>query len=114
MNQEIEATDLGAVPLVGPDGVVWALEPRFDLNANLVRLAPGGSVGEHRNTEVDVVVVVLAGAGTVTADGRGVDIGADHLVVIPRGAARSIAAGDQGLLYVTVHRQRGPLQVTRR
>ena len=112
MTEEIQASDLGAVPLAGPDGVVWSLDERHDLNANLVRLSPGGGVGEHRNDEVDVLVVVLAGGGAVTVDGREVALAADRIVAVPRGAVRSIRAGDdEGMLYLTVHRQRGPLSI---
>ena len=109
---EIAVTDLGAVPLAGADGVVWSLDERHDLNANLVRLSPGGAVGEHRNDEVDVLVVVLAGSGTLVVDGEPVALAADRIVAVPRGTRRSIrASDDEGLLHLTVHRQRGPLTI---
>jgi quercetin dioxygenase-like cupin family protein len=109
-----EVADLGSVPLDGPDGVVWALGAGHDLNANLVRLAAGGTVGDHRNDEVDVLVVVLAGGGAAVVDGEVIELVADRVVAVPQGARRGFRAGAAGLLYLTVHRQRGPLQITPR
>ncbi|HEY9557387.1 MAG TPA: cupin domain-containing protein [Acidimicrobiales bacterium] len=88
------------------DGVHWTLEPDSQLNTNLVRLDPGHSIGEHTNDEVDVIIVVLAGAGHVLLDGRHVPVRPHTLVHAPTGAARSIHAGDSGLSYLTVHRRR--------
>src|SRR5581483_6316407 len=51
----------------GADGAVWSIETG-DLDANLVRLGPGGAVSTHRNDEVDVLVVGIDGAGTLTVD----------------------------------------------
>lgn len=110
----VDVTDLGDVPLEGPDGVVWSIAAGYELNANLVRLSPGGGVGAHVNDEVDVLVVVLAGTGTLRVDGTAASLDADRVAVVPRGARREIAAGAAGLLYLTVHRQRGPLRISRR
>ena len=111
---DVEEADLGDVPLHGADGVVWSLGARFDLNANLVRLGPGGAVAEHVNDEVDVLLVVLAGSGRAVVDGRPVELLADRVVAVPRGARRAVSAGEGGLLHLTVHRQRGPLTITSR
>jgi hypothetical protein len=58
-------TDLAGIDTAGPDGVVWSFPPGDDLNANLVKLGPGGRVDRHRNAEVDVVIVVVEGAGGI-------------------------------------------------
>jgi quercetin dioxygenase-like cupin family protein len=104
-------TDLG--PLLGGagDGVHWTLTEPSQLNANLVRLGPGASIGEHVNGEVDVVVVVLAGAGRVVVDGRSGTLRPDVVAHLPRGTRRRIDADDGGvgLAYLTVHVRRGPL-----
>lgn len=106
------AVDLRAVPASG-DGVAWSAAPT-GVNVNLVVLHPGGSIGEHRNDEVDVVVVAVAGAGAVTIDGEHVPVADGTAVVVPRATTRSIAAGDGGLRYLTVHRARGPLGIRSR
>jgi mannose-6-phosphate isomerase-like protein (cupin superfamily) len=90
------------------DGVHWALAGSGDLNANLVRLDPGHAIGEHGNDEVDVLVVVLAGTGRLTVDGEAIDLAPHVAVHVPKGARRSVAAGEQGLAYLTTHRRRGP------
>jgi quercetin dioxygenase-like cupin family protein len=97
----------------GADGAVWAVETG-DLDANLVRLGPDGSVARHRNDEVDVIVVVVDGSGTVTVDDDDVPVRAHVVVCIPRGTARAIRADGDGLAYVTVHRRRAGLTIGRR
>jgi quercetin dioxygenase-like cupin family protein len=96
------------------DGVHWTLPEPSDLNANLVRLAAGSSIPEHVNTEVDVLLVVLAGAGTLRVDGRDAPLGPGTLAHLAKGSARAVFAGGGGLSYVTVHRRRGHLQVKAR
>ncbi|HEX6425565.1 MAG TPA: cupin domain-containing protein [Acidimicrobiales bacterium] len=104
-----ERVDLLAAGASG-DGVAWSAAPE-GLNANLVVLAPGSGIGEHRNDEVDVLVVVLAGAATVTVDGDPHDMAAGAAGVVPRGTARSIRAGAEGARYLSIHRARGALRV---
>lgn len=109
-----EAVDLDGVDLAGGDGVVWSLPHHGDLDANLVKLGPGGRVGEHHNDEVDVIILVIAGDGSVQVDGDGRPLRAHHLVHIPKGTRRGVEAGPDGLVYVTVHRARPGLRITPR
>lgn len=95
----------------GGTGVVWTLEGSDQLNANLVRFDAGGGVGEHVNDEVDVVLVGVAGSGSVVVDGGEHALSAGVLVFVPRGARRSTRAGSDGFAYLTVHRRRGPLRI---
>lgn len=95
----------------GRDGAVWSIETD-DLDANLVQLGPARTIGEHRNDEVDVVIVVLGGDGLVTIDGERHEVASQTLVCVPRGTARAIVAGDDGLVYVTVHRRRRGLGIS--
>ncbi|MFT4200297.1 DUF2249 domain-containing protein [Gordonia sp. (in: high G+C Gram-positive bacteria)] len=89
--------------------VAWKLELRDrHLDANLIRLAPGGSIGEHVGGEVDVLVHVLAGSGTVGTEGEDVAVAAGDLVWLPRQSRRSFTAGPDGLGYLTVHTHREP------
>ncbi len=96
----------------GSGGAVWSLPHGGDLDANLVRLDPGGGVGEHVNNELDVLIVALSGSGKVVIDGNVSSLGPNHLALIPQGTSRSIVAGDSGITYVSVHRRRGPLAIT--
>jgi quercetin dioxygenase-like cupin family protein len=96
----------------GPGGVVWSA-PTSQLHVNLVDLPAGGEMAEHVNREVDVVVVVLEGAGELTVDGSAHDVEPLVSVVVPSGARRRVRAGAEGLRYLTAHRARGPLTVGR-
>lgn len=100
-------------PLTGPEeagGVEWSLSGS-ELNANLVVLPGGGGIGEHRNDSVDVLVVTMAGSGTVTCDEHCFDLHLGVVVHLPRGTLRRIDAGSGGLRYLTVHRRRGGLEI---
>jgi quercetin dioxygenase-like cupin family protein len=99
----------------GGDGVAWSLPAHasHDLNVNLVQLGPHASVDAHRNDEVDVLVIVRAGAGEIVVDGRVTPIVADQLMLVPRNSTRAIRAGADGLVYLTVHRARGAMTVRR-
>lgn len=82
-----------------------------DLNVNLVHLDEGSTIAEHRNREVDVLVVVLDGTGRLRVDEREDDLVANTVAYIARGETRSISAGPGGLTYLTAHRARGQLRV---
>jgi quercetin dioxygenase-like cupin family protein len=94
-------------------GVIWALLDSDDLNANLVRFGAGGGVGEHINDEVDVIFVGVSGTGSVLTNGEERRLSAGTLVLVRRGARRSILSRSEGFSYLTIHRQRGPLQIER-
>jgi quercetin dioxygenase-like cupin family protein len=88
-------------------GALWRLaEPGRGLDANVVRLGPGAVVGEHSDDVLDVLLVVLAGAGRlVTPEGRQELL--PHTVAwLPRTSRRSLEAGAAGLVYLTSHRRR--------
>ena len=101
-------TELTAAPTDAAD-VAWKLELRDrHLDSNLIRLAPGGVIGEHKGGEVDVLVHVLAGSGTVGTEGDKVAVTAGDLLWLPRFSQRSFTAGADGLSYLTVHTHREP------
>ncbi|BFP53166.1 MULTISPECIES: hypothetical protein [Streptomyces] len=94
-------------------GALWQLaEPGRELDANLVRLPPDAEVGEHQEDVLDVLLVVLAGAGSVRAgDGRVLDLVPSTALWLPRTSRRALAAGPDGLVYLTVHRRRPGLAI---
>lgn len=64
-------------------------------------LAPGASVGTHYQPDWGEVVVVTAGAGTITVDGAPREVAAGAVVLLPQGATLAIAnAGEGSLGYV--------------
>ena len=93
-------------------GALWRLaEPSRQLDANLVSLPPNAEVGVHREPDVDVLVVAVAGHGTVHAESGPVPLSAHRVAWLPRGSSRSITAGPDGLAYLTVHRARTGLRI---
>ncbi|MFE7138170.1 hypothetical protein ACFVAG_10510 [Streptomyces sp. NPDC057644] len=105
----------GLLAAAAPDerGALWHLaEPGRELDANLVRLPPGAEVGEHQEDVLDVLLVVLEGAGSVRAgDGQVLDLAAGTVLWLPRTSRRALAAGPNGLTYLTVHRRRPGLAI---
>ncbi|HEX6540157.1 MAG TPA: cupin domain-containing protein [Ktedonobacterales bacterium] len=85
-----------------------------DLNVNLVRLAPDESVAAHTNTEVDVLLVGISGAGVVELEAGDEPLDAGSALYVPKNVRRGIRAGNQGVVYLTCHRRRGGLMPTPR
>ncbi len=83
-----------------------------DLNVNLVVLAPGERVAEHRNTEVDVLILGITVDGTIEVDGQRHRVAQGQIVVVPKGARRAIQAGGVRFAYLTCHRRRAGLWPT--
>jgi mannose-6-phosphate isomerase-like protein (cupin superfamily) len=102
----------GPVDLLGQSGIgpLWGMACA-DLNATLLVWPPGHDVAEHVNTELDVLVIVLAGHGTAVIDGETHALAAGSALLIPRGTRRRITADEAGVRYLSVHRRRGPLQI---
>lgn len=105
-----QRVDLTAIDTTG-DGVHWSLAMPSELNVNLVALEAAHAIGEHVNSEVDVVFVVLGGEGRATVDAVVHDLRRDVVLHVRRGLARSVVAGDTGLRYLSIHRARGALGI---
>lgn len=93
---------------------MWSLPHGGDLDANLVRPDPGGTIGEHVNDDVDVLMFVQSGTGHLIVDGHTHSLRSDVLVLIPCGARRQVTAGPTGMFHLSVHRRRGPLTISPR
>ena len=104
----MEIVDLTALDGRGP---AWGTASE-ELNATLLVWRAGEGQPEHVNEGRDVAVVVLAGSGTLSVDGTEHELAAGALAIVPRGAARSIVAGRDGLRCLTVHRRRGGLELS--
>jgi quercetin dioxygenase-like cupin family protein len=109
---------MGTTPVLlsrvaGTGGVVWSVSPA-GFHANLVVLDPGGSIAAHRNEDVDVLLVVVEGHGSVGIDGAAVGVSPTTALLVPAGAIRSIDAGSEGLRYLSIHAERGRLSIAPR
>ncbi|MEW2136497.1 hypothetical protein AB0892_07805 [Streptomyces sp. NPDC005409] len=98
----------------GRSGALWRLEGADrQLDANLVRHLPGTGGAAYTEDEVDVMLVVVAGGGTLTLDGTPSPLAPGFLGLLPRGTSRSLLAGSEGLLVLTVHRKRRAMSIGR-
>jgi quercetin dioxygenase-like cupin family protein len=102
-----QPADLLAAAGTGP---VWGLASA-DLNATVLAWPAGHEIAEHTNAEVDVLIVVLEGDGSVQVDGTVHELAAGQALLVAMGSSRAIRAGAGGIRYLSVHRRRGPLQV---
>lgn len=94
-------------------GTVWTLTEGEDLNANLVCFPDGQGVGEHTNSEVDVLIVGVSGYGVVAVDGEELTLSSGMLILISKGARRWTRSASRDFAYLSIHRRRGPLRIRR-
>ncbi|GGV40939.1 hypothetical protein GCM10010293_46540 [Streptomyces griseoflavus] len=93
-------------------GALWRLaESGRQLDANVVHLPAEHRVDTHREPELDVLLLVLDGSGTLTAPDGPHALAGGTLTWLPHGSTRSIAAGPDGLTYLTVHRRRPGMRI---
>lgn len=92
------------------EGPLWGTATE-DLNATLLAWPAGGGVPEHVNHERDVLLVVLAGGGTLVDEGKQHELRPGRAVVVRKGRSRSLAAGPDGLRYLSVHLRRPGLEI---
>lgn len=93
-------------------GAMWRLaEPGRQLDANVVRIPPTRCVETHYEPDVDVLLLVTAGGGTLGSPDGPQALSEGSLAWLPRRSTRSLAAGDQGMTYLTVHRRRGGMRI---
>jgi quercetin dioxygenase-like cupin family protein len=98
-----------------PSGARWTLaEPGRQLDANLIHLPAGQRVDTHTEPDLDVILIVVAGGGTVGAPDGDKALAEGNVVWLPRGSTRNVSAGNNGLSYLTVHRRRAGLQIKQR
>ncbi len=93
------------------NGPQWAHESE-DLDLTLLTWENGRSIEAHINSEVDVVLLGVAGAGEVTVDGKKHELTPGVALLIPKGAERAISATSESFRYLSVHRRRRGLMPT--
>lgn len=77
-----------------------------DLNATLLSWNQGQEIAAHVNTEVDVIMVVVQGEGTLTLDGKEHEMHEGVAAVIPKGVERAVKAQSTPFVYLNIHRKR--------
>ena len=87
---------------------VW-VHTSEDLNVNLLVFDAPGGVAEHTNDEVDVLLVGIAGQGTVVVEGTPRTLTAGAAIVVPKGARRAVEVPEGRFAYLTCHRRRAGL-----
>ena len=93
-------------------GPVWGAASA-DLNATLLEWPAGEGPAEHVNDERDVLYVVLVGSATLTVDGEPRELSAGEATIVDKGTRRALAAGPDGVRYLTAHIRREGLQLKR-
>jgi quercetin dioxygenase-like cupin family protein len=91
-------------------GPIWGAASD-DLNATLLSWKAGSGPPEHVNEERDVLVIMLEGSAILRIDGKERQLERAETVIIAKGEARKLTAGREGVLYLSVHRRRPPLQI---
>lgn len=89
-------------------GPQWGMESE-DLNATLLAWNQGEGIADHRNDEVDVLVVVVAGELRVRIEESVHRLVAGQTVLIPKGSSRSIQAVSDRAAHLNIHRRRRKL-----
>jgi quercetin dioxygenase-like cupin family protein len=106
MPDAIPPVDLASLAAAGGHpGARWRLDGE-DLQANLVRLGRGDRIQPHRNDELEVLVVVVAGRGELTLDGQVHQLAPLVVACLPKGTVRAMEAVDGPLAYLSIHRRR--------
>ena len=96
-------------------GSVWQLTPASrDLDANIIALPPGDEIAAHDGPDLDVLIHVLAGSGTLETAAGKIALATGALVWLPRRSRRRFAAGPEGLRYFTVHHRKPALSISAR
>lgn len=104
--------DLHAGAGAASHGVQWRLEePGRQLDANALSLAPGQRIDTHTEGDLDVLLVVVDGGGTLSTKAEPLSLAPGTLAWLPHGSTRSLTAGPDGLRYLTVHRRRPGMRI---
>nr|WP_189936180.1 hypothetical protein [Streptomyces sulfonofaciens] len=99
-------------PAAERGGALWRLTAQGrQLDANLIRLAPGEGVPEHVEADLDVLVCVVAGDGSLGTETGAQELRPGFVAWLPHGARRAVLAGPGGLVYLTAHRRRPGLAI---
>lgn len=95
-------------------GALWSLAVRSrQLDANVIRLPAGARVAAHVEPDLDVLLCVVEGSGSLTTPAGEQRLTRGAVAWLAHGAERALAADGEGLVYLTVHRRRPGLSIGR-
>ncbi|GAB3963568.1 cupin domain-containing protein [Streptomyces sparsus] len=95
-----------------PAGALWRLsEPGRQLDANVVHIPPARRVDTHCEPDLDVLLLVVAGDGTLLSAEGPRALRQGSLAWLPHGSTRGLVAGELGLSYLTVHTRRPGMRI---
>jgi uncharacterized protein (DUF2249 family) len=96
-------------------GAVWNLEPAGrTLDANVIHLPAGDGIAAHAGPQLDVLIHVIEGDGTLTTENGDIALEPGALVWLPKRSRRSFTAGTSGLRYLSIHQRKPGLGLTAR
>ncbi|MEU6996227.1 hypothetical protein ABZ953_36955 [Streptomyces sp. NPDC046465] len=93
----------------GQISLVWSLAAGAgrDLDASVVRLAPGADLGEPTATACGTLLTVLAGDGELRLPDAVLALAPGALAWLPAHTPHTLRAGERGLTWTTAHRRPG-------
>lgn len=95
-----------------PAGALWKLaQSGRQLDANLIHLPSRQHVAVHTERDLDVLLLVVSGSGTLDTAAGPLSLTAGALLWLPHGSSRSLSADQGGLAYLTVHQRRPGMQI---
>ncbi|WP_372349189.1 cupin domain-containing protein [Streptomyces sp. KL116D] len=110
----ITFADVLAAAAPDATGALWRLEGAArQLDSNVIRLRPGARGDAYVESDLDVLLVVVEGHGTLHRAGTDEELAPGTLLFVPRGERRAVSAGEDGLVYVTAHRRRPGMTIRR-
>ena len=86
-------------------GPIWSHESS-DLDMTLLSWATQEQIVAHVNTEVDVLLIGVAGIGEVTVNGTAYQLSPGQILLIPKHAERSLRCTGERWNYLSVHQRR--------
>lgn len=111
MNEIIQVNLLMAAQAATSGGPQWSHEST-DLDATLLSWGARHRIAEHRNSEVDVILIGVEGEGIVTIDGEPHPVSAGVALLIPKGSSRALESTSERWSYLSVHQRRRGLMPT--
>ncbi|MEU6841506.1 hypothetical protein ABZ930_06480 [Streptomyces sp. NPDC046716] len=110
----VTLTDVIAAADPGATGALWRLDGAArQLDANLVRLPADTRGTPHVEPDLDVLLYIAEGGGTLWRAGAEEALVPGTLLFVPRGEERAVSAGEDGLVYLTAHRRRPGMTIRR-
>lgn len=110
----VDVNDVSEAP--ESSGSTWQLQPKQrGLDANIIALIPGGEIKEHLGADLDVLIHVLDGGGTLETELNSIALTPGQIVWLPRRSRRRFLADEAlGLRYFSVHQRKQGLSITSR